>query len=52
VDAGRLLRRPHGERVAVVPRLSRSAYVSLRASVVDIHGNRSQQTIIRAYAVR
>ncbi|MEQ7124040.1 hypothetical protein ABN034_05900 [Actinopolymorpha sp. B11F2] len=48
----RLTRRPHGEQVAVVPQPSRPAYVSLRANLVDIHGNRSEQTITRAYAVR
>ncbi|MEQ7008201.1 hypothetical protein ABN028_18685 [Actinopolymorpha sp. B17G11] len=48
----RLMRRPHGEQVAVVPHPFRRAYVSLRTRVVDIHGNRSEQTITRAYAVR
>ncbi|MGH3489551.1 MAG: hypothetical protein ACRDP8_16800, partial [Actinopolymorphaceae bacterium] len=48
----RLLRRPHDERVAVVPHPPGPAYVSLRARLVDLHGSRSEQTIIRAYAVR
>jgi hypothetical protein len=36
----------------VVPHPPGPAYVSLRARAVDLHGSRSEQTIIRAYAVR
>jgi hypothetical protein len=48
----RFLHRPHGERVAVIPHPADPAYVSLRSRVVDLHGNESEQTVIRAYAVR
>lgn len=48
----RMVRRGTDRWVAVLSVPSGGAYVSLRARVVDLSGNTSEQTITRAYALR